>query len=301
MDLAPARGPDVRQAASSSRRPACPWFVTLFGRDSLVVSMQGITRLSGVRRRGAAPPVRAAGDRRRPRARHGAGQDPARDPPRRAGPAAHPAVPAVLRHPRRDEPVPDRALVPLPVGRRRRAAASATCPTPRRRCAGSTPGAIATGDGFQEYKTRSTHGYYNQGWKDSGEAIRHADGRIVDGAIATVEEQALHFMALENGPPSCGRRSGGGPARRARAGPLRHGLTRAGRGGGSGCRRGREASTRSRSTSEGRQVRVDHVEPAAPPRTPVLRRSRPGRPARGEAPARAGDMYQRLGDPDAVV
>ena len=26
-------------------------------------------------------------------------------------------------------------------------------------------------DGFQEYKTRSTHGYYNQGWKDAGDAI----------------------------------------------------------------------------------------------------------------------------------
>ena len=26
------------------------------------------------------------------------------------------------------------------------------------------------GDGFQEYATRSKHGYYNQGWKDAGDA-----------------------------------------------------------------------------------------------------------------------------------
>ena len=120
-DLAPARGPDVRQGRlhPGGRRPVV--------RDALRARLAGRLdaghqRLPGVRRRGAAPPVRAAGHHRRPRARHGAGQDPARDPPRRAGAAAHPAVPAVLRHPRRDQPVPDRDLVSLPVGRRRRAA-----------------------------------------------------------------------------------------------------------------------------------------------------------------------------------
>jgi glycogen debranching enzyme len=53
------------------------------------------------------------------------------------------------------------------------------------------------GDGLLEYVRRSPEGLRNQGWKDSGEAIRRADGSIVDGPIATVEEQALHFMALE--------------------------------------------------------------------------------------------------------
>ena len=48
----------------------------------------GHLRLPGVRGGGAPPPGRAPGDRRRPRAGHGAGQDPPRDPPRRAGPAA---------------------------------------------------------------------------------------------------------------------------------------------------------------------------------------------------------------------
>jgi glycogen debranching enzyme len=53
------------------------------------------------------------------------------------------------------------------------------------------------GDGFIEYERRSPLGLRNQGWKDSDEGIRHADGSIVDGPIATVEEQAFHFIALE--------------------------------------------------------------------------------------------------------
>jgi glycogen debranching enzyme len=53
------------------------------------------------------------------------------------------------------------------------------------------------GDGFLEYATRSRRGLKNQGWKDSDEAIRYPDGRIVDNPIATVEEQAFHFLALQ--------------------------------------------------------------------------------------------------------
>ncbi len=53
------------------------------------------------------------------------------------------------------------------------------------------------GDGFMEYETRSSAGLKNQGWKDSDEAIRYPDGRIVENPIATVEEQAFHFVALQ--------------------------------------------------------------------------------------------------------
>jgi glycogen debranching enzyme len=55
----------------------------------------------------------------------------------------------------------------------------------------------ADGDGFVEYERRSPRGLRNQGWKDSDEAIRYPDGTIVDGPIATVEEQAFYFLALE--------------------------------------------------------------------------------------------------------
>lgn len=51
-------------------------------------------------------------------------------------------------------------------------------------------------DGFLEYRRRSPDGLKNQGWKDSDEAIRYPDGRIVENPISTVEEQAFHYLAL---------------------------------------------------------------------------------------------------------
>ena len=52
-------------------------------------------------------------------------------------------------------------------------------------------------DGFLEYERRSPKGLRNQGWKDSDEAIRDVAGRLVDGPIATVEEQAFYYLALQ--------------------------------------------------------------------------------------------------------
>jgi glycogen debranching enzyme len=51
--------------------------------------------------------------------------------------------------------------------------------------------------GFLTYERRSPAGLRNQGWKDSDEGIRHADGRIAEPPLATVEEQAFHYLALE--------------------------------------------------------------------------------------------------------
>jgi glycogen debranching enzyme len=53
------------------------------------------------------------------------------------------------------------------------------------------------GDGFLEYDSRSPNGLKNQAWKDSDEAIRYPDGRLVRNPIATVEEQAFHHLALQ--------------------------------------------------------------------------------------------------------
>lgn len=52
------------------------------------------------------------------------------------------------------------------------------------------------GDRFLEYRKRSPQGLKNHGWKDSDEAIRYPDGMIVEDPIATIEEQAFHFIAL---------------------------------------------------------------------------------------------------------
>jgi glycogen debranching enzyme len=51
------------------------------------------------------------------------------------------------------------------------------------------------GDGFVEYQTRSPGGIRNQGWKDSHDAIVHADGRIAETPIALSEVQAYVYLA----------------------------------------------------------------------------------------------------------
>ena len=51
------------------------------------------------------------------------------------------------------------------------------------------------GDGFQEYQTRSTAGYENQGWKDAGEALVYPNGSLVKGPKALVELQGYVYDA----------------------------------------------------------------------------------------------------------
>ena len=51
------------------------------------------------------------------------------------------------------------------------------------------------GDGFQEYKTRSSQGYENVGWKDSGDAVVYPDGTQVKQPKALCELQGYVFDA----------------------------------------------------------------------------------------------------------
>jgi glycogen debranching enzyme len=48
-------------------------------------------------------------------------------------------------------------------------------------------------DGFVEYQRASEQGLANQGWKDSYDAIFHADGRLAEGYIALAEVQGYIF------------------------------------------------------------------------------------------------------------
>ena len=51
------------------------------------------------------------------------------------------------------------------------------------------------GDGFVEYLRATEQGLANQGWKDSHDAVFHADGRLAEGAIALVEVQGYVYAA----------------------------------------------------------------------------------------------------------
>jgi glycogen debranching enzyme len=63
------------------------------------------------------------------------------------------------------------------------------------------------GDGFVEYRRASEKGLINQGWKDSFDAIFHADGRLAEGDIALAEVQGYVF-AGKRLAARCARRLG---------------------------------------------------------------------------------------------
>jgi glycogen debranching enzyme len=52
------------------------------------------------------------------------------------------------------------------------------------------------GDGFVEYERLNDQGLINQGWKDSWDGINFADGRIAEPPIALCEVQALVYSAF---------------------------------------------------------------------------------------------------------
>jgi glycogen debranching enzyme len=63
------------------------------------------------------------------------------------------------------------------------------------------------GDGFVEYERASEQGLQNQGWKDSYDAIFHADGSLAEGAIALAEVQG-YVYAAKRLMARCARRLG---------------------------------------------------------------------------------------------
>jgi len=171
-----------------------PWFVTLFGRDSLIVSMQGISGF----------PEFASGALRRLSELQATADDPERD--------MEPGkIPHEIRH---GELAQLRILPYQPYYGTHDATALFVIvlsylyhwgadPALLRRYLSNAEAAMAwidrygdrDGDGFQEYKTRSTHGHYNQGWKDAGDAIVEADGTLAALPIATCELQGYVYDA----------------------------------------------------------------------------------------------------------
>ncbi|MDP9999473.1 amylo-alpha-1,6-glucosidase [Pseudarthrobacter sulfonivorans] len=70
------------------------------------------------------------------------------------------------------------------------------------------------GDGFVEYQRLNEQGLINQGWKDSWDGINFADGRVAEPPIALCEVQALTYsaflsrawMAYDGGDPALAAR-----------------------------------------------------------------------------------------------
>jgi glycogen debranching enzyme len=173
-----------------------PWFLALFGRDSLIVSLQTMLVYSGFAR-GALAVLGALQATER---------DDYRDAEpgkilheKRAGELAHfrmiphtpyygtadatPLYPVVLHETWRC--TGDRSLLErhLPIAER--------C------LAWIDEYGDRDGDGFQEYQTRSPVGYENMAWKDAGDSVRYPDGTLVKGPKALCELQGYVYDAWQ--------------------------------------------------------------------------------------------------------
>ena len=171
-----------------------PWFVTLFGRDSLIVSMQGISGF----------PEFASGALRRLSELQATEDDPERD-----------MEPGKIPHEIRHGELAQLRILPYQPYYGTHDATSLFVivlsylyhwnadPALLRRYLPHAEAAMAwidkfgdrDNDGFQEYKTRSSHGHYNQCWKDAGDAIVEADGTIARLPIAACELQGYVYDA----------------------------------------------------------------------------------------------------------
>jgi glycogen debranching enzyme len=171
-----------------------PWFVTLFGRDSLIVGMEAI---SGY-------PEFAAGALRRLSELQATEDDPERD-----------MEPGKIPHEIRHGELTQLGLLPFAPYYGTHDATSLfviVCSylyhwtgdrTIIERYLPHLEAAMAwvdrygdrDADGFQEYATRSTRGYYNQGWKDAGDAVPEADGTLAPLPLALCELQGYVYDA----------------------------------------------------------------------------------------------------------
>jgi glycogen debranching enzyme len=185
----PAFGKGVIIAAAG-----IPWFVTLFGRDSLIVAMQTI----------AGYPEFAAGALRRLSELQATAEDPERD-----------MEPGKIPHEVRHGELAQLGLLPYApyYGTHDATSLFVIVLSYLYQWTGDLdllrrylPNAEAAmrwidvwgdrdRDGFQEYATRSKHGYYNQGWKDAGDAVPDADGSLATLPLALCELQGYVYDA----------------------------------------------------------------------------------------------------------
>jgi glycogen debranching enzyme len=172
-----------------------PWFMALFGRDSLVASLQSVAFLPDLARGVIRSLARWQGKKDDPETEE------------QPGKILHEVRPEGLRGARSFSPrfpyygsVDATPLFVLTLAEyHRRTGDLAFLRAMERHLLAAVawiegPG-DRDGDGFLEYHRSTTYGLRNQGWKDSADGIRFRDGRLAEGAIALVEVQGYAVAA----------------------------------------------------------------------------------------------------------
>jgi glycogen debranching enzyme len=180
------------------RRPVvaagAPWFMALFGRDSLLTAWMLLPWDAGL----------AAGTLQTLAAWQGSEVDPAseEEPGRilhevRFGPASAVALGGRQAYYGTADATP---LFVMLLGELQRwgvkdATIADLLPHADRALAWIEDYGDADGDGFVEYRRKTSHGLANQGWKDSWDGINFADGTIAESPIALAEVQGYVYAA----------------------------------------------------------------------------------------------------------
>jgi glycogen debranching enzyme len=171
-----------------------PWYLAIFGRDSIITSLQTIT----LNQRHARGTLRTLG------AYQAQEDDPFRDA--EPGKIAHEirfgelAISEALPHSRYYGSVDSTPLWLILFGEYLkwtddRALLDDLLPVAERALEWIDKYGDLDGDGFVEYSRRSSSGLLNQGWKDSWDSVRFADGGIAEGPVALVEVQGYVYAA----------------------------------------------------------------------------------------------------------
>jgi glycogen debranching enzyme len=171
-----------------------PWYLAIFGRDSIITSLQ--TLILNQRH--------ARGTLRTLAAYQAQNDDPFRDA--EPGKIAHEirfgelALSQAMPHSRYYGSVDSTPLWLILFGEYLRWADDPTLlhdllPNAERALGWIDHSGDLDGDGFIEYSRRSKSGLKNQGWKDSYDSVRFADGRFAEGPIALVEVQGYVYAA----------------------------------------------------------------------------------------------------------
>lgn len=185
---------DASQADLWVPAAGVPWFMTLFGRDSLVVSLQTLSLSNRL----------SVGTLRALAAFQADGYDADRDMEpgkihhelRRGELAALRLIPHTPYYGTHDA-TPLYVLTAAEAWRWHgdRATLDTMRPNVERALAWIDTDGDRDGDGLLEYATRSHRGYYNQGWKDSADAIVTASGKNAEAPIALCEIQGYVVAA----------------------------------------------------------------------------------------------------------
>ena len=148
------------------------------------------------RARHAADAGALPGRRGEPDHRGGARADPPRDALRRVGRALARRRPHLLRQRRRHAAVRDAARRAAALGQSTRGGRRAAARRRPRARRGSTSSATATATATSSTSAPTTAACENQGWKDSHDSTRFADGRLAEPPIALCEVQGYVYAAL---------------------------------------------------------------------------------------------------------